>query len=300
MPYDPYDEEDYYNSGGERFSPGSETAVAFDEPSAGGVRYPIATPRGGSFDFSTVAPGLIRTPEQSRAAYDSISQYQAELARADRNRLEEMQQQDPAALQAAVRLQGLMKYRNLIQNGTNPAEAIRLAAPELYFNHPQATALATHQAPPAINPTISTVAVPGGNAILSNGKIHSVLKTPVERVITPTLPNDAKVLLSQATGERKRLESTISKIESDTKIDADEKKDSLRSLNEQLKTAKANEIFHSTNRLSAPNISTKASVPVEAAITPSQIDIEFLKSNPGKASLFEKKFGRGSSARYLQ
>ena len=47
--YDPYDEEgDYYytlpSSEGDRFAAGSGNAVAFDESTANGIRFPIATP----------------------------------------------------------------------------------------------------------------------------------------------------------------------------------------------------------------------------------------------------------------
>ena len=182
--YDPYDEEgDYYytlpSSDGDRFAAGSGSAVAFDEPTANGIRFPIATPQAGSFDLGAVPPDLIRTPEQSAAAYASRDQYNAELARAERNRFDEQMQQDPQAVQQAVRMKGLLKYQQLVRDGANPAEAIRLAAPELYFNHPQATVQATRMATPVLTPSISTVAVPGGTAVLNNGRLHSVLKTPV-------------------------------------------------------------------------------------------------------------------------
>lgn len=155
--------------------------IAFDEPDAEGVRYPIAIPRGGSWNPGLENP-VVRTREQSDAAYANRAQYAAELARAERNRFEEEQARikDAEAIQQAIRYQGLRKYQKLVGDGASPSEAIRLSAPELYFNHPQATALATRDVASLGMPSISTVPIgDGGNeALFVGNKYRTTLRNP--------------------------------------------------------------------------------------------------------------------------
>lgn len=168
--YDPYEDD--------QIAPGYGSAVAFDIPREDGLRYPIATPQAGTFDFGAVPSRLIRTPEQSQAAYDARDQYKMEMDRVLRNQIEES---NPASVQDAVRLRGLLKFQQLTRDGMDSAAAIRMVAPELYFNHPQATAMATREIPSMSTPSLTTVPVGDNEALFVNGKYRTTLRTPAKK-----------------------------------------------------------------------------------------------------------------------
>ena len=186
--YDPYEDEDYYTLTnpafrGDRFAPGSEGAIAFDAPTIGGVRFPVAAPATGGQvgTMGAFTPDWQRVidemAERDRPMNDR--RFGNEMDRKFRNEIEDAGN-DPANVQQAIRLQGLMKYRTLIANGAAPAEAIRQAAPELYFNHPQATALATRPQESLIPPSITEVPLTGGaTAVLANGRYRTLNRLPV-------------------------------------------------------------------------------------------------------------------------
>lgn len=185
--YDPYEDEDYYTLSnpllaGELFAPYSEGAVAFSEPSAGGVRYPVALPASGGQVGSLGAV----TPQWQRAVDEIIEQnrpaqqrqYNMEVDRAVRNKVEEM---NPANAQDAIRLRGLLKFQNLTRDGMDSAEAIRQVAPELYFNHPQATALAMREVPSMDMPNITTIPFGDNEALFVDNKYRTTLRNPPKK-----------------------------------------------------------------------------------------------------------------------
>lgn len=200
-------EEDYYTStnpalAGDKFAPYSEGSVAFSEPSDQGVRYPIATPAIEGRQVGTlgdITPDFQRALDEM-AARDRQKQNpiysQNDLSRIERNQIEDAGP-NPAAIEQAIRLQGVLEYNNLKAQGVPDAEAHRQAAPKIYFNHPAAMASAMNHSVVDENPSITTIPVPGGNAILSNGRLHSVLKTPAEKVVPVpkvVVPPDIKEL----------------------------------------------------------------------------------------------------------
>lgn len=180
--YAPYEEEG--------IAPGYGTAVAFDEPDQFGARYPIATPRGGSWTPHYTPPSV--TPEfspnggrylpgsESIQALPGGGYNQAYAA----DELRSQQAEDPQSIQQSVRLRGLLKYQQMIRDGANPAEAIRIAAPELYFNHPMASVSAMRGSESAEIPTISEIPLSQGKAVFVNGRYRTTLRPPSQ---TPSL-----------------------------------------------------------------------------------------------------------------
>jgi hypothetical protein len=163
--YDPYEEYDTYAQPGwtpdrysyntnrtEGLAPGYGNAVAFDEPNAEGLRYPIATPRSGSWEPPAPAPRPEFTSGGARILYGTENMPALpggginEAYAAEQRGLQGDNQQ---ATQQAIRLQGLMEFQALTRGGMDSAEAIRKVAPKLYFNAPQATELSLR--PPKVS-----------------------------------------------------------------------------------------------------------------------------------------------------
>lgn len=190
MPYDPYaEDEDYYTLAnpafaGDRFSPYSEGAIAFDEPSRGGVRYPVAAPASGG-QVGTLGAF---TPDWQRVIDEMVArdkpaadrQYQNELARAERNDIADAGP-DPKAIEAAIQYQGVRMFQQLVADGASPAEASRLAAPKLYYRHPQAMSYAMRGDDIPTVPSISTVPVGNRQALFVDGKYRTTVPVPVTK-----------------------------------------------------------------------------------------------------------------------
>lgn len=206
--YDPYEDD--------QIAPGYGSAVAFDIPRDDGLRYPIATPQAGTFDFGAVPSRLIRTPEQSQAAYDAQDRYKMEMDRVLRNQVEDA---NPTSVQDAVRLRGLLKFQQLTRDGMDSAAAIRMVAPELYFNHPQATAMATRDIPSMGMPTIQTIPVGDNEALFVDNKYRTTLRTPPKKdPISELESKEANEAVTQAMRELANLQKSA--LPDDEKINA--------------------------------------------------------------------------------
>jgi len=244
---DQTDYQDYYTtpaSPGDALSSESGRAVAFDDPAANGIRYPMATPQSGSWqpdaapslngaNGGTYVPGSENLPALPGGGYNQA--YAAD----------ELKQQsggNPHAVQEAIRLQGLREYEKLIAGGATNSEAMRLAAPKLYFNHPQAMNSAMKFAGTGIEPKVTAIPVPGGTAVFdSNGRLHSVVKNPIQRaapVVKDVVPPDVKQLQKNKNTEIDLAKGDI--VRANKKLDAavsDE--DKLKAANDVLAAKKA-------------------------------------------------------------
>lgn len=282
--------EDYYTLSnkafaGDKFAPGSEGSVAFDEPSRGGVRYPIALPASGGQVGSFGAP----TADWQRVINEMIerdrpaqtARYNAEVARVDRNEIADAGE-DPVKVQQAIRVRGTLKYNRLIADGATPQEALRLTANELYFNHPAAQVSAMNHAMTSEIPQISEVPLTGGTAILANGKYRAFNRIPTPKDLVAELDR-----IEGTEGVTQAMKDYNAALKNPLFDPA-----KLQALKDAIPAAQA--------KRRASTRGTPMPPPAEDAQAPSQVDIEFLISNPAKAPLFEKKFGKGSASRYLK
>lgn len=112
----------------------------------------------------------------------------AYIAEQDRRQFQEMTPNQRAeAEQAAIRFSGQQKYRALIEGGAKPAEALRLAGPELFYNNP--TALVNSiRATREVTPFEPSVIERGGTKFAVTGPNRAEVIKP-ERV-TPKMPQE--------------------------------------------------------------------------------------------------------------
>ena len=295
MPYDPYDEEDYYTLSnpalaGDRFAPYSEGAVAFDQPSEQGVRYPIATPNTGGQvgSFGAVTPDFQRALDEM-AARDrprSDELYGAQIARAERNRIEDAGS-DPAAIQQAIRLQGLFEYRGDLARGVPAVEAMRRAAPKLYYNHPLATvsAFKSSETEPQ---EITEIPMTGGNAILAGGKYRAFNRIPNGKDLGAELDKkeageDVLAAMREYNTAKKGLYGGL--MPPDAKL-VQEKKDAL----DVARTKRRDLVRKPGSELPSAKLDT-SSIP--------KWKIDKLKSNPNLAPDFDAIYGSGAAKTIL-
>lgn len=184
--------------------------IAFDDPDAEGVRYPIAIPRGGSFQPPPTIPEARPDFSPNGGRYLPGSENLTALPGGGYNQayaaeeLKRQQEGDPVAVQQAIRLQGLRKYQKLVADGASNSEALRLSAPELYFNHPQATALATRDVPQLRTPTISQIPIKGGTALFVDDKYRTTLREP-----RPQMPPDVRFQIGDVSSEIQDIQRQI-------------------------------------------------------------------------------------------
>jgi hypothetical protein len=121
----------------------------------------------------------------------------AYLAEQEAQRRQAMTAKERAdAEQAAIRFAGQQKYRALIDGGAKPAEALRLAGPELFWNNPaglvssvRATREATPFEPSVVNRNGRDFAVTGPN--------RAQLITPPKQVMPPDVAMNQKLLMEE-------------------------------------------------------------------------------------------------------
>jgi hypothetical protein len=116
-------------------------------------------------------------------------------AEQDRARLQSMAPKDLMAIQkaqaeaeqAAIRFAGQQKYRKLIADGAKPEEALRLAAPDLFWNNPAGLASAIRSTRPEtpFNPTVTDIE--GGRLIQTGPN-----RVQFDRTRPPAMPPDVK------------------------------------------------------------------------------------------------------------
>ncbi len=240
----------------DKLAAGSRGSVAFSEPDQNGLRYPVATPELGSWQ-----PDAAPSPESlngvNGGTYVPGSEKLAALPGGGYNQAyaaDELKSQygnDPHALQSAIRFQGLQEYKKLIDGGASDSEALRLAAPKLYFNHPAAMNTALKFAGTQNPNGIRSVPVPGGVAILNpNGTIHSVGWDKTPKVVPEKIPPDAKFAVADATDEVKDLNKSLRDINTSVatgKMDEAEAKPMRDKIATQLQAARENRMKLSTN-----------------------------------------------------
>jgi hypothetical protein len=125
--------------------------------------------------------------------------------------------QQAAAEERAVRLQGFREYEKLVAAGAKPEEALRRAAPKLYFNAPEHLAAALKStAPPPPPPTmpesirgVPVLADDGsrlGNAVLDprRGGIHSFVRPP-SRELSVEADQEIRDANAEAAAARRRI-----------------------------------------------------------------------------------------------
>lgn len=93
----------------------------------------------GAYDTSGVPVNPPAEGFQMLGEVQGTSTNNAYIAEQEAERIRRMSAKERAeAEQAAIRFAGQQKYRQLIQGGAKPEEAMKLAAPEMFWNNPNA------------------------------------------------------------------------------------------------------------------------------------------------------------------
>lgn len=136
--------------------------------------------------FQMLGPVYATSTDNAYTAEQAAQQYNG-MSPLERQRILRAQQEYE---QAAIRYAGQRKFRSLVEGGAKPEEALRVAAPELFFNDPKALTSALRFTKPT--PTFEPQMMP-----TSGGRIFMAGPNRAQFIAdkAPIMPPDAKANL---------------------------------------------------------------------------------------------------------